>query len=87
MATTKFYRQCRLRQQRPGGHTEQVSYIPEKFAQVGNILKLKEGDVWEDGWKVISASERVPENLVPDYHAQIKGHRQNTGDAMSKRGA
>ena len=29
-----------------------VSKIPSKFAEVGRLLKLKNNDVWENGWTV-----------------------------------
>lgn len=52
--TIRYYRQCSLRK----GNVQQISYIPEKFAIVGKILKLKQDDdTWEDGWEVRSAGE------------------------------
>ena len=65
------YRQCVLKK----GNLTQVSYIPEKYAEVDHILKLK-GD---DGWLVVFAGELVD---PPDVHKQIKGHRKNTGDSL-----
>jgi hypothetical protein len=77
------YRQCTLRRVIPTGHVTQVSYIPEKFAVVGRILKLKnDDDTWTDGWKVIAAGALNAD--PPDAHAAIKGHRQNTGDSAPK---
>lgn len=71
------YKQCRLKR----GTSETTSWIPEKYAVPGKTLKLKEGNVWVDGWTVEWASEESrPEELLPDYHAEIKGHRKATGD-------
>jgi hypothetical protein len=46
-----FYRQCCL--ERKGTRT--TSWIPEEFAKVGKVLKLKE----EDGWVVKSVGDRL----------------------------
>lgn len=52
------YRQCRLQKKIPNGVREQVSFIPEPFCREGKILKLRDEDGnWENGWKVIFASE------------------------------
>ena len=81
-----LYKQCRLsKKNQSGNETWQVSYIPAKFAVVGKILKLKDNNgEWDDGWKVISAGVPVEEKLLPDYRKQIREHRKNTGDSMSK---
>lgn len=64
--------------------TTQVSYIPKKYAQLNRVLKLKEGDIWEDGWKITSVGSDTPEDQVPDVHSDIKGHRKMTGDSIKK---
>jgi hypothetical protein len=85
MAST-FYCQCRLTKKIPTGQLELVSFIPEKFAVVDRILKLKNEDgQWEDGWRVHNVGSRVGEDLLPDTHADIKAHRRATGDALPKR--
>lgn len=54
MSKDKFYVQCRLNKPSPeGGTSYRTAWIPEKFAQEGRILKLKIGEDWSDGWKVI----------------------------------
>lgn len=47
-------------------YMETVSWIPEPFCVVGKVLKLKfgEDDAWDNGWTVITASERQPHSLV-----------------------
>jgi hypothetical protein len=43
----------------------QVVWIPEKFAKVGQILKIKdENDEWVDGWKVEEAYQTMDEEYV-----------------------
>lgn len=81
----KKYRQCKLIKTVENGQIHLVSYIPEKFAVEGKIVKLKnEFDEWEEGWKVESAGQLVDEDFLPDFHKEIKAHRKNTGDAMPK---
>lgn len=79
------YRQCTLRKKLSEfSHAQQVSYIPEKYAEMGRTLKLKdEHDEWDDGWVVISAGEL--NSHPPDNHESIKNHRRNTGDSMPKK--
>lgn len=54
----------------------QISWIPEQFAKLGKFLKLKEGDIWENGWKVafvggrMSRQERIDRG--DDYKRQRK---------------
>lgn len=41
--------QCRLR----CGTEQQVTYLPQKYAEVGRILELRDEDgVWFNGWVV-----------------------------------
>lgn len=68
------YVQCSLQRE----NTHLVSWIPKKFAVPSKILKLKNNNVWEDGWKVISIGTELDETLVPDSHKGIKNHWKNT---------
>lgn len=73
-----FYRQCHLKK----GNTHQTSWIPEQFAVVNKVLKLREDGVWDDGWVVQTVSEtRLDE--TPDWRKDIRGHRKTTGDSLS----
>lgn len=70
----------------PTGTVEQTSWIPDKFAVVGKVLKLRDEDGnWENGWIVKSAGNRLEESQIPDYHSLIKGHRKMTGDSEPKK--
>lgn len=64
----------------------QTSYIPEEFAVLNKYLKLRDSEgVWDNGWQVIEVSSlRHADDSLPDYHYQIKQHRQATGDSMKK---
>ncbi len=61
-----------------------TTWLPNKFASVGMVVKIKVDDVWDDGWTVDMIHSSLPENLLPDPHAAIKAHRRNTGDSMKK---
>ncbi len=80
------YKQCNLSRQGPPGQiTKQVSWIPVKYAVVGAVLKLKENDIWEDGWRVLCVGPEVlTADEVPDSHKAVKMHRQRTGDNLPK---
>ncbi len=73
-----FYCQCQLVQ----GVRHQTSWIPQKFAVKGRVLRLKNADgEWENGWKVENVSKETrSEDTLPDYRAEVKAHRRATGD-------
>ena len=70
MARDVFYRQCRLVKRTQSGELQQVSWIPDKFAVVGMVLKLRAEDkTWDNGWIVKFAGlNRLSSDQVPDYH-------------------
>ena len=86
MSKTTSYRQCTL--YKPCGKEARkvmVSHIPETFAQVGNVLKLKQEDsTWDDGWIVETVSVRIEDADLPNSRKAIKQHRKATGDALPK---
>jgi hypothetical protein len=78
---TTYYRQCKLQKK----NTFQTSYIPEEFAVMNKIIKLRDNNVWDDGWKVIAvSSSRHADDNLPDSHSSIKAHRRATGDSQRK---
>lgn len=77
-----MYCQCRLEQSTPNGVTHMTSYIPQKYAVVNKVLKLKDNGEWTDGWIVKSVG--VP-NMVPDHIEKlVRDHRRRTGDSLPK---
>ena len=84
MSESTKYRQCTLKKTLSEFSSSQlVSYIPEKYAELGRTLKLKnDHDEWEDGWVVIAAGRLT--DSPPDSHQGIKQHRKNTGDSLRK---
>jgi len=81
MSKKTKYRQCRLERRVGTRRIEQVTHLPEEFAVVGRVLKLKDEGKWTDGWRVLTAGELVE---PPDIHKMIRGHRENTGDSLPK---
>jgi hypothetical protein len=70
MTAEPLYRQCLLKR----GESQQTSWLPEKFAQVGQLLKLKsDAGEWEEGWVVAEA--RI--GLLP--WSKILDHRKLGG--------
>lgn len=70
-------RHCTLEKKLGSGTMTTVSWIPEEFAKVGRVVKLKNGDEWSDGWTV----KQVPNfSMSSDVVAKIershKDHRK-----------
>jgi hypothetical protein len=76
------FRQCVLHRLTGEGEAIITSYLPEKYAVVNKVVKLKGNQSWTDGWVVKSAGELVDE--PPDYRKAIRRHRKNTGDDTPK---
>jgi len=79
-----LFNQCTLRRKVKTGHVIKVTYIPKKFAIVGSHVRLKDNDEWTNGWKVENVGPDVHEDMLPDSHSDIKGHRKMTGDSLRK---
>jgi len=64
----EYYRQCVLTKKIPNsldsGELKTTSWIPEKFAEVGLTISLKNGNVWDEGWLVVAASEKMDGELI-----------------------
>ena len=55
MGQAQYYYQCRLKKMVELGQlSHEVSWIPEKYAQKGRILKIKRNGRWDNGWEVIN---------------------------------
>lgn len=57
-------------------NTVYTAYIPDKYALLNNKIRLKFGDVWEDGWIIFKIGKKVSEHNLPDSHKQIKEHEK-----------
>lgn len=71
-----YFRQCQLQK----GDLIQISWIPEFFAVIGAPLRLRDDGVWVDGWIVREVWQRLPEDQLPDSHAERAAHKRATGD-------
>ena len=58
MADLYWMRQCTLQRELGCIILETTSWIPEEFAHIDNYVKLKDGDDWVDGWKVVLIGNR-----------------------------
>ena len=87
MSKTTYFRQCHLVKRVEAGTMHQTTWIPERFAIVGKVLKLRDdGGAWDDGWRVERAGRtRLAEDDLFDSHQDTKAHRRATGDSMPKR--
>ena len=81
------YSQCTLRRQHAKGWIVTTSFIPQQYAKLGQMLKLKDDDgFWVDGWIVENVGISVLEaSDLPDSHKAIKNHRKSTGDSIARR--
>ena len=47
------YVQCEMKRMAVDGLVRTISFIPQRFAKLGRVLKLRnEHDQWIDGWTV-----------------------------------
>ena len=75
-----MYCQCRL--QKAG--TEQVVWIPEQFACINKVIKIKNDGEWDDGWVVYAVYCDFKLEKPPDAHNTCKRHKNATGDNLPK---
>ena len=61
MPTADTYTQCTLTRRRHGTISTRVVWIPQKFAVIDTIVKVRENSrsPWEDGWLVSSAYQTI----------------------------
>ena len=73
-----LYTQCGMRRK----NVIRTSWIPQKFAKVGRVVKLKDSDEWSDGWVVewTGSTGELPEHT----DKSIREHRKRTGDSLPK---
>ena len=72
-----LYRQCKLVRE---GNYHQTTWLPERYAIIGETLKLKTNDGWEDGWRVVSVFGDAGVSDPPDAYMEFRRHRKRTGD-------
>jgi len=54
--------QCAMERKEGDAKETLVSWLPQKFAQQGRVLKLqnRESKIWTDGWIVKSVNKHMP---------------------------
>jgi hypothetical protein len=50
------YKQCRLERREGTARIERMSWLPEKYAVAGSVVRLRDNGTWTDGWKILSSS-------------------------------
>lgn len=78
----KPYRQCRLERKQANVTDCLVTHIPEKYAKLGELVKLQCGGDWSEGWLVVYVGGIVPEPESP--HITFRKHKRRTGDSLPK---
>ena len=80
------YVQCTMRRSIADRSVRTASYIPQEFAKVGSVLRLKDDEVgWVDGWVAECVGDVIVEgDQLPDSHKAIKNHRKSTGDSVPR---
>lgn len=76
---SKFYKHTTMHKPLPndGGIQVHIAWIPEEFAKVGKVLKLKDpiSGEWDDGWVVQSVYARQAEEFVLEHSQDYKYQR------------
>ncbi len=81
MKRNLLYRQCRLVKKIRDGEMIQTSYIPAEFARAGRVVKIREGDTWDDGWQVrIVGGSLTEDELTALDQAHRKFERETSKD-------
>lgn len=61
-----------------------TTYLPERYAVLGEKVSLKQDDVWTTGWVVAKVGEGIDDPKLADSHKAIIRHRKETGDSLPK---
>jgi len=65
-----YHVQCILQK----NNRQETSWIPKKYAVVGQYIKLKKNNEWSDGWKVTSIGAiKESEQIQEQSDRQHKG--------------
>lgn len=64
----KNYIQCRLQKE----NLQTVSWIPERFAVLDKIIKIKRNEEWDNGWKVTLVGSKLEAKYVENQAHNAK---------------
>lgn len=70
--------QCILRKKTEKGTSAQLAWIPEEFAVSGKVVKIKERDIWDDGWVVADVFQKMEDKEQSKLERVWKKHREVT---------
>jgi len=59
-----FMKQCTLVKKTDFGIKNTMSWIPEKFAELGRLVDIKDDGKWSKGWKVGRINHRKQSNTT-----------------------
>jgi len=73
-----FHRQCKLTKPTESGVCETTSWIPEEYATVGRVVKLKNAGEWSGGWVVSEVYDRMPSEEAMRRSRDYKKNRKTS---------
>lgn len=71
-----YYTQCKLEKPIKDGFTNEVRWIPSKYAQLSKFLELKSNKIWDNGWKVVHVGTKMKEEHL--FRDEYRIHREVT---------
>lgn len=75
-----MYKQCYMEKKTPTGKICRTSWIPQQFAFVGSIVKLRDNNEWSDGWEVKSASTKAESEKVVSAYSRAHLKQRKASD-------
>ncbi len=75
-----MYIQCTVTKKLPSGVKTTSTFLPEKFAKLGKVLKLQDkNSEWEDGWVVESVGkDKYDSDYIRRQSREYLNHRKGT---------
>lgn len=85
MSRPELYRQCSLSRTQGAVRELAVTWLPERYAVLGDVLRLLTPTGWEDGYLVDVVGEE-PRDLsgIPDAPRVFRRHKRGTGDSLGR---
>ena len=59
-----WFRKCSFARTTVDGRVTLSAWVPEKFAKLGEVVKFKDDDSWDEGWVVEFVGSRKTEREV-----------------------
>lgn len=71
-----YFKQCILKKT----NQTMVSWLPEVYAHVGDIVELEINGKWENGWKVLNVSKNRMSGEEVSKQSQEHKHQRKASD-------